>query len=86
MDREVGTPQLLLTDKNILLPDVQFCTSLIIVSIIFKDDLADVAVLPAQDSLASVDCGGVVRTIDYDTMEVVAVWEGALRKHIRGYR
>ena len=69
-----------------LLPDVPVRRSLILVSIIFKDDLADVAVLPAQDSLASVDCGGVVRTIDYDTMEVVSVWEGALRKHVRGYR
>ena len=62
------------------------CRSFISITIIFQDDLADVAVLPAQDTLASVDCGGVVRTIDYDTMEVVSVWEGALRKHVRGYR
>ena len=52
----------------------------------FKDDLADIAELPAQDSLASVDCGGIVTSIDRDTMGVVAVWEGALRKHVRGYR
>ena len=59
---------------------------MILVSIIFKDDLADVAVLPAQDTLASVDCGGIVTSIDRDTMGVVAVWQRALRKHVRGYR
>ena len=51
-----------------------------------QDDLADVAVLSAQDAIASVDCEGSVRLINYDTMEVVAVWEGALKKRIRGYR
>ena len=48
--------------------------------------MADVAVLPAQDSVASVDCEGSVRLINYDTMEVVGVWEGALKKHVAGYR
>ena len=48
--------------------------------------MADVAVLPAQDSVASVDCEGSVRLINYDTMEVVGVWEGALKKRVAGYR
>ena len=52
----------------------------------FQDDLADVAVLPAQDSVASVDCEGSLRLLNYDTIELVGVWEGALKKLVRGYR
>ena len=48
--------------------------------------MADVAVLPAQDSVASVDCEGSLRLLNYDTIDLVGVREGALKKLVRGYR
>ena len=48
--------------------------------------MADVAALPAQDSIASVDCTGNVKLINHDRMEVVSVWEKALKAHVGRYR
>jgi hypothetical protein len=49
-------------------------------------DLSDVAVMPWLDSFVSVAVSGTIRSINYDTEEVVGVWENAVAEHVDGYK
>ncbi len=49
-------------------------------------DLCDLAASPWQDSLVSVDCAGTIRSVNYETMDLVVMWENAVEDEVGGYR